>query len=850
MGSLCTALTTALEVYRGKCVMADGFEVKTIACFSRVRLFSRCLIRSILTKKEKEILFVTKGDRFLYVIENGRHSNTYLFPSDVIYFEVFGQSITAVTDDGRVWRTAITKQKIKKNKHGSNQESGSASSQAIFTELLSKERKNCNQVFNTESSVDITEILASQAILLEPKILAIFTLEDCLISFGVNDFGCFISHYASSKQENNTVSYNQTAFKVSLNSPAHLHKDKLWPIPLLCYSKKTDNDLPSNILERKLFNLLVPRGGFDELKTTAINCLLLLGTPDGQVLTCDLDQTGSETIGKSSFKLLYHLEQSVVGLHLIQLPQLHTSSRSTKNEFMSVNEKNPVYNVVVMIGSKGKCVLAYQVDETCSFSKHNLAGPIYCSNVKSSKDSTRIIHSNGREVCISTLSVNKHKTSEKDDVSIVLSSIFICIPDICCVYCLHPNVQDANSTSTSIKAVAMTTKGKLLGISLPGHDSTFSFTQQPGLQLRELLVRIENVALQTNVLEQDLESIDKVLEQLNYAATLMTKATSPTGNSTMGNNLSNQWICWNVVPILASEDSILTNRLSFSLKLGLINQSSISLSSQWSVLISVQNKNSVLSYAVALESLTPQSTREFVITLPDSVDPRHCIVVETFLCYDLSSLPSTLPSEVQPCLNVDNNSLVISLGENVIDILSLARILFDFLSHDVCKFTVANQGLYLEHLQSSCKDDKSISLKQHTVDDELCAIVIPVSKTFLHSISSIGSKDNMEEKVLHLLLGDLNDKSFSKKDVRTSTRTSKANCCSMTVMVTASTSDEEPHDGVNIVLKASAKIGLLMLLEAVIARLKFLSKTNEVTVRADDLQRILKAVQELNSKYD
>lgn len=55
-------------------LMADELEVKTLACFSRVHLFSRCLIHATLTRKEKEIVFLTKGDRFLYVIENGRHT--------------------------------------------------------------------------------------------------------------------------------------------------------------------------------------------------------------------------------------------------------------------------------------------------------------------------------------------------------------------------------------------------------------------------------------------------------------------------------------------------------------------------------------------------------------------------------------------------------------------------------------------------------------------------------------------------------------------------------------------------------------------------------------------------------
>ncbi|KAL9968492.1 hypothetical protein ACROYT_G020593 [Oculina patagonica] len=627
--------------------MADR-EVKTLQRFASKNSSAAPSIQSVTVSKRKNIVLLSNGSEFLYLVLEDSIIHTFRLPTSIIgvHFQEFDgkrQIIFAATEDGNIFAVSLpenlTKSKRLKKKCGDvNPEVPSEGSKPlqtdndIFEELLAGTSAAVEKTVNQQplkTMKCMTLIDAGSAVLFEHGLRTFLPIKDKMVCCRASEQGFVVSMYGPVAASSDIVTPAYAAlpvFKATVEVPPVMssvqesQRSCYWDYtPQLCCVQPGDSLSCSSscaVVERHLFNKL-----FNCEASLLDSPVIVFGGIDGQIVfwpvnSFALTSTGSESLGgKQSFtpQVLYHLEQRVLAIYTANLccqkDPSGVGSASVKNESGSSDKHNKessgYCNALVFVGDRDKIVIASEclsqkADEVkaINFTSHTILGPVLCSCLNSNGDT--LVHSTGKEIFVTKLNIN----GEMDATNSALVSLSTCmstslitlsmqVPNICTVCCVDKKNKTAG---TKRQVYALTLDGKLLQFVLPelqdGESPMYSNVspQVAGEKVKSYLREIETQSAELAKVTATIETEDSILKELNmviHAACQLAEDATVGGKSTMPQQDMFP-LCCTFTPTVVCYDS--SGNSSVSLHCKVVNQGSLLLSSSWSLMVHIQGK--------------------------------------------------------------------------------------------------------------------------------------------------------------------------------------------------------------------------------------------------------------------
>lgn len=326
------------------------------------------------------------------------------------------------------------------------------------------------------------------------------------------------------------------------------------------------------------------------------------------------------------------------------------------------------------------------------------------------------MYSNGEEICIAKLTL----TSIDGESRVAVSSSYFPIVGMVTMSPLRMSTGINNMA----KLAGVTFNGEVIEATFPLNESKIgSLSQQQGQNIKSLLSNLEEVALQTESLEQDLETINKVLQQLNQDATFIIKLTSSSDKSNLIKLTVNPSFC--------------QYSQSYYLVLKIQNLSKTLLNDCWSILVQISgfpimnvlSSTTAISHSFNLQNLSHGMSSEFSVEIPKDYNLVNCLSIEVFLCYNIKQIVAKLPDKVAK----DGCSVVMCLGRTNMDVLHFVAL---HCNVDGNGFNMEVQPSHFDELKSFCQvtnvlyDNYSINYHKIPI---IITIIIIMTTLFLQS---------------------------------------------------------------------------------------------------------------------
>ena len=564
----------------------------------------------------------------------------------------------------------------------------------IFGELLGGTSAAVGKTVNQQSLKTLkcmTLIDAGSAVLFEHGLRTFLPIKDKMVCCRASEQGYLLSMYGPVAANTDIVTPAYAAlpmFRITVEVPSVIssveesQRSRYWGyIPQLCCLQPGDTvscSASCTVVERPFFNKL-----FNCEASLLDSPVTVFGGVDGQILfwpmnSFALTSTSSESVGgKQSFtpKLLYHLQQRVSAIYAASLccqkASSDVGSASITNEPGSSDKHNKestgYCNALIFVGDRDKIVIASEclsqkAEEVSAinFAGHTILGPVLCSCLSHNGDT--LIHSTGKEIFVTKLSINYSETGAANFALVSLSTcmsmslitLSMQIPNICTVCCVDKKNKTAG---TKTQVYALTVDGKLLQFVLPelqdGQSPIYSNAVSPqmaGEKVKSYLREIETQSAELAKVTATIETEDRVLKELNmviHTACQLAEDATVCGKRTMPHQDMFP-LCCTFTPTVGHCDS--SGNSSMSLHFKVVNQGSLVLSSSWSLMVHIQGKEPwcrqvtaesyTVSRSVPLKILNPGSFLE--IDIPLSKSSSFHIVAEVHLYCNLNSLVADL----------------------------------------------------------------------------------------------------------------------------------------------------------------------------------------------------------------
>ncbi|EDO36043.1 predicted protein [Nematostella vectensis] len=643
--------------------MADEEELsmKCLHLFAPPRLSCKPKIKEFPLRKDKTGLLLTTGNEVLYFIEKGKIVNTYCFPSRITSFELGIHSsniqVVVVTEEGKIWSLGVARHKAKRPKEIDIHEG--TSNQGIFSDLLASSPPVKNNG-GISTSIPVTMISQSQAVIYEPHALRAIQIEDKLVICGGHGTEYFYSVYTALENGHDSQCYQtqplrRQTFYDSTCVNNLMGNDKLLSLAVLGMktgdTRKAD---PCYVLEKGLFTQLFGR---DAILTNAN--VLLVGLPSGQVMYQNIHCT----IAKAP-ALLFHLEQAVVSIHCACLPtslqglrdgnkeSYHHGNKESTSDHRSTSDKlqPEEFNAIVMVGSCGKLVICHRVGPGGSgndFQEYNLPGPVVCTWLYANI----LVHSTGQDMFVTKLGLTQPEGPHKFVES--LCPVHLPIPwisTLCCVPSIHG----------SLWCYCLTNKGKLLEFNPPDLESTHNIRVSPvvvGERLKKVLTAIEKTVIDVNRKKEEITKSESILKELNTAATLACELHNPGRRSP---------ITWSVTLALNSANCGRLPQVFLHCKI--TNNSCLTLTSNWSLLVTIKesalwpNVGQNTTHSTPLGDFKARSSRELQLPFDSGIAPVSMVTIEASMHFNVKQV--LLESSISRTVGGNDRSVLILLGVN------------------------------------------------------------------------------------------------------------------------------------------------------------------------------------------
>ena len=589
----------------------------------------------------------------------------------------------------------------------------------IFGELLAGTSTNVGGTVNKQSLIAnkcMTFVDVESAILFEPGLRTFTTIGDNVVCCRASEEGYVLSVFCpvARSSDSGTKAYSTLpVFKGLITVGSEAQRSCYWNyLPQLCCVKASDSvsSLSSySIIERPLFNKLF------HCDASLLDApVIIFGGEDGQILFWPINSfalanaSSETTAGKHLFspQLVYHMEQRVAAIYTARLrcqddssvcPSItsETGVSSSKHK----QESNSCCNALVFIGGCDKIIIVSErkhlsqksgAVKTIKFTGHTIIGPVLCSCLSNSGDT--LIHSTGKEIFVTKLSLNSELNAAKS-VEMLLSTSMLSsldtltmqVPNVSMLCCVH---KKSKTDGTKTLVYALTVNGKLLLFSLPelqdGEPCIASNVspQTAGEKVKSYLRKIDTQSAELVDIDASIENEDRILKELNVIIHTASQLTENAGGSAVVEQDAFPLSC-SFTPIVVCQGS--SGDSSVSLHCKIINQGNFVLSSFWSLMVHIQGKepwhhhvpavSCTMGRSIPLAAMHPGSVIEVNIPLSKSFPSSFHVIVEVHLYCNLNSLFADLRSELEsiPFFKMPVEDVVILISRKVLDVLHFVR---------------------------------------------------------------------------------------------------------------------------------------------------------------------------------
>lgn len=593
----------------------------------------------------------------------------------------------------------------------------------IFGELLAGTSTTTGKTINQQSTKMLscmTVIDKGSAVLFEPGLRTFWPIKDNIVCCRVSEQGSYVlSMYGPAASNCNTVTPAYAAIpmlKTTVEVPSVIssvnesQRSRYWGYtPQLCCVQPGDSLSCSSsctFVERNLFDKL-----FSCNASLLDSPVIVFGGVDGQILFWPvngfaLTSKNSESLGgKQSFtpQLLYHLQQQVSAIYTANLScQKVSSVTSEPGSSDQHNKESSVYcNALVFVGDCDKIIIASEclspkADEVNSimFTGHMILGPVLCSCLSNNGDT--LIHSTGKEIFVTKLSINSatdHATNSalvslSTCMSTSLITLSMPVANICTVCCVD---KKNKTTGTKRQVYGLTLNGKLLQLVLPelqdGESPIHSNVspQMAGEKVKSYLREIETQSAELAKVTATIETVDRILKELNMVIHTVCQLAKDSTVSGM-NAIPQQGmfpLCCTFSPSVVGHDDSRSSSVYLCCKV--VNQGSLLLSSSWSLMVHIQGRepwchqvtaeSHTMGRSLPLMIFNPGSFLKIDIPLSKSFSSSFHIVAEMHLYCNLNALLADLRSDSESghVLKKPVEDVVIPVTRKVFDVLHFVR---------------------------------------------------------------------------------------------------------------------------------------------------------------------------------
>ena len=455
--------------------------------------------------------------------------------------------------------------------------------------------------------------------------------------------------------------------------------------------------------------------------------VLLIGCGTGQVYftPSDLHQeqrtaqghrnspTAEQHCVSFSPKLLYDLEEDLVGIHLVNLSSSERKDHTT-TALSSIGGKEnskTSMNAMLFVGSRGKLVLAEEnhsdraLVSGVTFSVSCVPAPVLCSSISSS--GKVLIYSTGMEIFVMTLcSAPKATACALQNLQSGLVPKCIVLPNVCAMNSAIKPQRHKSETGIhrGEHILGLTFGGKLLEFALLGEgaEATGALNKQQDVaplsmnpelatrKVKDALINIDEVSKQMSKVQLVVEAADEVLKQVNITMNIVCDSVaSPVGfGSTKGGPSAATWksptapFTCSLTPQVRLSDG---SQNSVVLQCSFTSQSRQCLSDHWRLLVllhgckpwlsPVEEHHTSVSHSFSLGKFSPGSTRQFIIPLDVDFDVTYSVSAEVVLLCDLHSILARVPANLHTVEFLPQNAggITVPVKRAVFDVLHFLR---------------------------------------------------------------------------------------------------------------------------------------------------------------------------------
>ncbi|XP_070569177.1 Fanconi anemia core complex-associated protein 100-like isoform X2 [Ptychodera flava] len=432
-----------------------------------------------------------------------------------------------------------------------------------------------------------------------------------------------------------------------------------------------------------------------ELFTTlfgADNCVIdspviLVGLHDGKIYYYPLKNIArtdrliseSEKLSQMPFCTstvfpLYNLQQCLINIHGVHLPNKAEQSDSSANEETGIQN---CCNALLLVGKDGKIVVVSTTKGKLDFKEYIVKGPVSSSCVNGKGD--LLMYSTQADLYLVNL-VNRQNDSRQGSAnSESKTQSEAVLPNVLTPCSTGLARIESASYDQEGNVYAIRNNGQIVSITLEtgDHGDNLSLSMPPsvaGQRMKEVLAGISHTAEKLAKMNLTLKTQDEVLKELHLAADLTCSMYEGDSSKT----LESQFPCTTQCVI---QD--MGYRFNYGLTVKLQNASSSVLSS-WAWMVCVQRHGNCksLSYqlytkTVSLDQFQPSDFREIYIPLDDSMQGCLPVTVKCYLHFDLHHLHNklSLANDVsrESHLTLTSNGICLPVGSSELDILHLLR---------------------------------------------------------------------------------------------------------------------------------------------------------------------------------
>ncbi|PFX34684.1 Fanconi anemia-associated protein of 100 kDa [Stylophora pistillata] len=676
--------------------MADH-QVKTIQRFSPLKPIAAPEIVIHTVSKRKSIVLLSNGSQFLYILVDDSVEHTFRFPNSVTTVRVQEHNaagkrqVLVGTVDGHIFAVSLPENLTKSSRlitftdpkpdiTAETAKQKKCVEHDIFGELLAGGNNDVTETVNKQSLTAnkfMTVVDMESAVLYEPNLRTFMTIKENVVCCRALKQGYLFSVFCPISQQNDLgmMTYAPLpVFKGMITAESELEKGSLWNnVPQLCCVQARGNVscLSSCLtIEQSLFSKLFHCDA--SLLDTPV---IIFACEDGQVLfwpvsSFALTNANIETrVSECQFspQLMYHLEQRLVATYAARLYYSEdlsicpsTASETEVRNCKHKQESDGCCNALVFVGGCDKIIIVSEgkhlsdkseEGNTINFTRHTIIGPVLCSCMSSSHDT--LIHSTGKEIFITKLSLNCEMNAAKSGATFLSSSklaslnmLTVQVPNVSVLCCVNKK-RKGNGTKTQV--YALTVSGKLVLFSLPelqdGEQPIASnvSSQMVGEKVKSYLQEIETQTAELVRINESIEKANKTLKELNEIIHIASRVTEKVGDTTLPLSCS-------FTPTVVCHSSSGHNSLSLLCKV--INQGNLMLPPSWSLMVHIQGKEPwqsctpvaacSMGRSIPLRTTHSGEVTKITIAVDKSFSSSFHFIVEGYLYCDLNSLLADL----------------------------------------------------------------------------------------------------------------------------------------------------------------------------------------------------------------